>query len=141
MPTDNAQKGRNLLLKLSDNTSPGVFTTIGGIRSRTITINNETVDITDSDNAPWRILLEDAGLRSVSLSGSGIFKDEANQNTLRDMAMQGTIRDFQIVFESGDMFQGLFQLSSFEYSGEHNAQVDFSVSIESAGETVFIPAA
>ena len=141
MATSRAQKGRLLLLKVSDNTSPGVFTTIGGIRSRTMTLNNEVVDITDSDNAPWRVLLEDAGIRSVSVSGSGIFKDEVNQNLMRTMVMQGTIRDFQIVFaESGDLFQGQFQLASVEYTGEHNAQIDFSITLERAGEVVFIEA-
>lgn len=138
MPTNVAQKGRNLLLKVSDNTSPGVFTTIGGIRSRTITLNNETVDITDSDNAPWRQLLEDGGMRSVSISGSGIFKDESNQNLMRSMAASGAIRDFQAVFESGDYFQGQFQVASVEFTGEHNAQVDFSITLESAGEVPFI---
>lgn len=137
MAANLAQKGRNLLIKVSDDTSPGNFTTLGGMRSKTMTINNETVDITDSDCAPWRVLLADAGLRSISLSGSGIFKDEINQDLMRQMAMDGSIRDMQMVFENGDVFQGQFQVASTEFSGEHNAQVDFSTTIESAGEVIF----
>lgn len=135
-----AFKGRSVLLKISDGTSPGVFSTIGGIRSKTITINNETVDITDSDNAPWRSLLPDAGIRSASISGSGVFKDEAAINSVEDLALSGQVEDFQIIFGNGDILQGLFQVTSFEYGGEHNGEQTYSISLESAGETVMIRA-
>ncbi len=47
------QKGRNMLIKVNDGSSPESFSTVAGVRSRTITINQELVDITDSDIAPW----------------------------------------------------------------------------------------
>lgn len=131
-----AQKGRNILIKISDGTSPGSFSTVGGIRSRTITVNNETVDITTSDEAPWRILMPDAGIRSVTISGSGVFKDEAAINSLEDLAFNGNVEDFQAVFGNGDMLQGLFQVTSFEYGGEHNGEQTYSLTLESAAETV-----
>jgi len=127
-----AQKGRSILLKISDGASPAAFSTIGGVRSRTITLNNETVDITTSDEAPWRQLLADTGLRSVSLSGSGVFKDEAAINSVENAAFNGTIDEYQIVFGNGDIIQGLFALTSFEYAGEHVGEQSYSVSFESA---------
>lgn len=128
-----AKKGRMMLIKVSDGTSPGTFSTLGGIRSKTITINNEQVDITTDDEAPWRILLGNVGLRSVAISGSGVFQDDAAINTLEDFALSGGIEDYQIVFENGDIIQGRFQVASFEYSGEHTAEQTFSLSLESAG--------
>ncbi len=70
-----AQKRRAMLIKVNDGSSPENFNTLAGVRSRTATINSEMVDITDSDNAPWRALLEDAGLSSVTITAAGAFKD------------------------------------------------------------------
>jgi TP901-1 family phage major tail protein len=120
-------------LKIGNGVSPQTFSTLGGIRSRTISINNDSVDITDSDNAPWRQLMSDTGLRSVSLSGSGVFKDEAAINTVENLAFSGLIEEFQVVFGNGDIIQGLFQVTSFEYAGEHTSEQTYSVSMESAG--------
>lgn len=127
-----AYKGRLILLKISDGTSPGVFTTIGGIRSRTITVNNETVDITDSDNAPFRQLLGDTGMRSLSVSGSGIFKDDTGVTAVEDLAYTGDLQEFQITFPNGDTIQGMFAVASFEYSGDYNSNQNFSITLESA---------
>lgn len=127
-----AYKGRLILLKISDGTSPGVFSTFGGIRSRTITVNNETVDITDSDNAPFRQLLGDTGMRSMSISGSGIFKDDTGINAVEDLALTGNLQEFQVCFPNGDIVQGLFAVASFEYSGDYNSNQNFSVTLESA---------
>lgn len=127
-----AQKGRSILIKISDGSSPASFTTIAGLRSKTITINNETVDITTADEAPWRQLLGDTGLRSVSVSGSGVFQDDAAMNSVEDLAMDGTLQEFQLVFGNGDIMQGMFAVSSFEHGGEHTAEQTASISLESA---------
>ena len=70
-----AQRGRDLLLKL-DAESNGTFVTVAGLRARQVALNATTVDITTSDSAGrWRELLEGAGTRAASLSGSGLFRD------------------------------------------------------------------
>ena len=40
-----AQKGKDLLLKL-DSDGAGTFVTVAGLRTRTLTFNSETVDVT-----------------------------------------------------------------------------------------------
>jgi TP901-1 family phage major tail protein len=128
-----ASKGRLILIQISDGTSPAAFATIGGVRSKTITINNESVDVTTADEAPWRQLLGDTGLRSVSASGSGVFDDGAPINQCEDLAFSGALEEFLLTFENGDQIQGVFQLTSFEYGGEHTAEQTFSISLESGG--------
>ena len=44
-----AQKGSAMLLKVGNGGSPETFTTIGGLRSTGITLNDEAVDITNKD--------------------------------------------------------------------------------------------
>ena len=46
-----AQKGSALLMKIGDGASPEVFTTIGGLRSTSISLNEEAVDVTTKDSS------------------------------------------------------------------------------------------
>lgn len=128
-----AQKGRLMLIGIGDGATVESFTNVAGLRSKTLTINNETVDITTSDDAPWRALLGNTGLRTVSLSGSGVFQDDAAANDIEDLAMSGALNNFEITFENGDVIAGAFQVTSFEYGGEHTAEETFSMSLESSG--------
>jgi TP901-1 family phage major tail protein len=92
-----AQKGKDLLLK-ADSTGTGIFSTIAGLRSRAIAFNAETVDITHQESAgQWRELLAGAGVKSVRLTGAGIFKDAASDELVRSYVFNGTIRDWQVV--------------------------------------------
>ena len=63
-----AQKGSALLLKIGDGASPEAFTTIGGLRSTSITQNDEAVDITNKDSSAVRALLANGGVQSTSIS-------------------------------------------------------------------------
>ena len=59
-----AQAGKDVLLKIegAPEASPGVFTTVAGLRARTISLNAKTVDVTDGDSAGrWRELLAGRG--------------------------------------------------------------------------------
>ena len=57
-----AQKGKDLLLKLANDT--GTFVTVAGLRTRQISFNSETVDVTHSEsNGRWRELLAGAGVQ------------------------------------------------------------------------------
>lgn len=131
-----AQKGRAIIIAIGDGATVEAFTSIAGLRTKTLTINNETVDITTSDEAPWRELLGDTGLRSVSLSGSGVFQDDAAINLVEDLVMSGLLSNFKITFENGDDITGAFQVTSFEYGGEHTAEQTYSMSLESSGTPV-----
>jgi TP901-1 family phage major tail protein len=76
-----AQKGKDLLLKMSDGTS---FVTVAGLRSRRIAFNAEIVDITNAESTDrWRELLAGAGVKRASLSGRGLFKDAASDALVR----------------------------------------------------------
>jgi TP901-1 family phage major tail protein len=135
-----AQKGKDLLLKI-DSTGSGSFTTVAGLRSRGLAFNAETVDITHAESAgQWRELLAGAGARSARVTGSGIFKDAASDALIRDYVFNGTIRDWQVVIPDFGTVEGPFQISSFELTGRHDAEVAFELSLDSAGELTFAAA-
>ena len=128
-----AQKGRAFVLKIGDGATSEAFTTIGGMRSTSLNLAGEPVDVTDKDSAGWRELLADAGVKRVSVSGSGVFKDTASEGTARTAAVAQTINNFQIVFEDGDKFAGAFQIVTLEYNGEYNGARQYSMTLGSSG--------
>ncbi|RWX76009.1 phage major tail protein, TP901-1 family [Neorhizobium lilium] len=130
-----AQKGRDLLLKISDG---GAFVTVAGLRTKRLAFNAETVDITDAESAGrWRELLGGAGIQRASLSGGGIFKDQASDATVRSAFFAGSILSWQILIPDFGSVTGPFQMTSLEYSGEYNGEVRFELALESAGSLSF----
>jgi TP901-1 family phage major tail protein len=135
-----AQKGKDLLLKL-DSDGAGTFTTVAGLRSRSIAFNTETVDITHAESAgQWRELLAGAGVKNAKVSGAGIFKDASSDALVRSYVFAGTIRDWQVIIPDFGTVQGPFQIASFELSGRHDGEVAFDLSLDSAGELTFTSA-
>ncbi len=135
-----AQKGKDLLLKV-DTDGSGTFATVAGLRSRSISFNSETVDITHSESTGrWRELLAGAGAKTARLSGSGIFKDDASDAVIRSYVFDGTIRAWQAVIPDFGTVEGPFQISAFELTGRHDAEVAFEITLESAGALTFTAA-
>lgn len=136
-----AQKGSDLLFKVEGTGSPTSFVTIGGLRTKTLTFNREQVDTTNSDSVnKWREMLAGAGVKSASLSADGVFLDDTSHENLRAHLVGDTIPTCQIVIPDFYTIEGAFDIASFEFSGEHNAEVDFSITLESAGELQFTAA-
>jgi TP901-1 family phage major tail protein len=132
-----AQKGKDLLLKI-DTDGSGTFATVAGLRSRHIAFNAESVDISNADSTGrWRELLEGAGVKRASISGSGIFKDASTDATVRQVFFDGTIRNWQLIVPDFGSLAGAFQITSLEYSGEHNGEVAYELALESAGAITF----
>lgn len=135
-----AQKGKDLLLKV-DSDGLGAYQTVAGLRSRTLGFNAQSVDVTHTESAGhWRELLEGAGVRSARIGGSGIFKDAASDETVRQLFFAGTIRSWQVVIPDFGTVTGPFQITALELSGRHDGEVAFELSLESAGELTFAAA-
>jgi len=131
-----AQKGKDLLLKIDD--GAGNFVTVAGLRTRRLALNTDTVDVTDAESVGrWRELLVGAGVKRASLSGAGIFKDQASDALLRQVFFDGLLRSWQIVVPAFGVIAGPFQISSLDYRGEHAAEITFDIAIESAGAMTF----
>lgn len=134
-----AQRGKDLLLKL-DLTGAGLFQTVAGLRASRITFNAETVDVTNlGSEGRWRELLAGAGMRSASISGSGVFRDEATDERARAIFFAGDIPRFQVIIPDFGVVEGPFQITSLEYSGEHDGEATYELSLASAGAIGFEP--
>lgn len=128
-----AEKGSAFLLKIGDGESPVEYTTIAGLRTTQMSINGEPVVITNKDSGGWRQLLSGAGVRSVSVSGAGVFTGSAAETRMKNHALSGTIDAFELSFESGEKMQGDFLVSRLDYSGDFNGERSYTLSLESSG--------
>lgn len=132
-----AQRGKDLLLKV-DPAGGTAYQTMAGLRSRRIAFNAETVDVTDSESVGrWRELLGGAGVQRASISGSGIFKDAASDAAIRQLFFQSRVAAFQAVIPDFGAVSGPFQVTALEYGGEHDGEVSFEMTLESAGALTF----
>ncbi|SPH17625.1 hypothetical protein DEA8626_01149 [Defluviimonas aquaemixtae] len=132
-----AQNGKDLLIKL-DLTGGGQFTTIAGLRATRISFNAETVDVTSLESqGGWRELLGGAGVRSASVSGSGVFVDSATDDRARQIFFGSTVEQFQVIIPDFGIVEGPFQITSIEYAGSYNGEATYELSLASAGALNF----
>jgi TP901-1 family phage major tail protein len=132
-----AQNGKDLLIKL-DLTGAGQFETIAGLCASRISFNAETVDVTSLESpGGWRELLGGAGVRSASISGSGVFKDASTDERARQIFFDGEMPDFQVIIPNFGIVQGAFLITAIEYSGSYNGEATYEMTLASAGQLSF----
>ena len=115
----------------------GTMTTIGGLRSTSITINDEAVDITNKDSGSSRTLLPSGGILSMTVSASGVFTDATSETTLRSKVHQSSFESYNIIIPDLGTYAGSFMIASLEYAGEYNGEVTYSITLESSGAISF----
>ena len=132
-----AQNGKDLLIKV-DMDGAGTFQTVAGLRATRISFNAESVDVTSTESAGgWRELLAGAGVRSATLSGSGVFKDATTDERARGIFFDRQTPDFQVIIPDFGTVEGPFQVTALEYAGSHNGEATYELSLASAGELTF----
>ena len=135
------QRGRDVLIKLSDGGTPERFTTLAGIRTTEIDLNAQSVDATAADSPNgWRELIAGAGVKSASVSGRGVFKDSASDVQMRQLFFAGQIARWQLIIPGLGTITGPLQIKDLKWSGTHDSEMGFSVALESAGELTFVAA-
>lgn len=131
-----AQNGKDLLLKVD--LGGGNFATMAGLRATRISFNAETVDVTSLDSqGGWRELLSGAGVRSASVSGSGVFLDANSDDRARQVFFAGTVETYQVIIPSFGIIEGPFQITAIEYAGSFNGEATYELSLASAGVLAF----
>lgn len=132
-----AQAGKDLLIKI-DQTGDGVFETLAGLRATRLSFNAETIDVTSLESeGGWRELLSGAGVKSASISGSGVFKDTAGDERARQIFFDGQTPTFQVIIPDFGVVQGAFQITSIEYAGTYDGEATYELSLASAGAMDF----
>lgn len=135
-----AQNGKDLLIKV-DILGDGSFVTLAGLRATRISFNAESVDVTSLESqGGWRELLGGTGVKSASISGSGVFKDADTDERARQLFFDGEIPEFQVIIPDFGTVEGPFQVTALEYAGTHNGEATYELALASAGALNFAAA-
>ncbi|MEQ1493237.1 MAG: phage major tail protein, TP901-1 family [Terricaulis sp.] len=129
------QKGRDVLIKIADGED---FVTVAGIRAKTISLNARTVDGTSGESAnAWRELIAGAGVKSASVSGAGVFKDAASDALIQQTFFTQAAATFQLIIPDFGTLSGPFLIEALDYSGDHDGEAAFAITLASAGALSF----
>ena len=138
------QLGRSFLLKIGDGEASETFSSLAGLNSKSLTINNSAIDVTTPDaSSPGGALFAQSlnGLKSVSVSGDGVFLDETAEARMNTVAMAADPEaNFEIVIPNFGTYAGAFKITSLDFGGETEGGVTFSLSLESNGTVTFTAA-
>lgn len=125
--------GKDLLLKKE--VSTGVYETMAGLRSKSVSMSADGIEVTNHDSNQFRTFLDGAGIRSMSLSGSGVFKEDQTLNQAHDDWSAQTLKKYRVIDDAaGKTFEALFKITTMERAGEYNGEQTWSVTLESSGE-------
>lgn len=135
-----AQNGKDLLIKV-DMTGGGSFETAAGLRATRISFNAESVEVTSLQSpGGWRELLGGAGVKTASITGSGVFKDASTDERMRQIFFDGETPGFQVIIPDFGTVEGPFQITSIEYAGTYNGEATYEMSLASAAALTFTAA-
>lgn len=119
--------------------------TIAGVRQKTVTVNNEMVDITSDDDAGWQTFLAVPGKRSLAWSISGVHSSETLLAAM--MAANASIATGTVLvnlpssLSTPGSLSGEGVITSLELSGEHDGVFEFTVEIASSGAVTYTASA
>lgn len=106
------------------------YSTATGLRSKSISLNNEAIDITSDDDNGLRTFLDDvSSLRSADFKVSGVLKD---QLLLAKVGLEASI-DIRLVIPGVAHFDCEARFTSAELSAEQEDPVTFDYSFQSSG--------
>lgn len=126
-----AEIGRSYLVKKAG-------TALAGVRTKSLSINHEPVDITTDDEDGFRTLLGAVGESSFEISVDGVTKDATLFNAATGSSTK-LLTDVTIEHPSGTISGDVF-LASYEETGAYNDAITFSATFQSSGEwTVAAP--
>jgi TP901-1 family phage major tail protein len=131
-----AEKGSAFLLKVGDGAATPAYNTVAGMRTTQLSINGDPIVITNKGSGAWRELLSGAGVRSVSVSGAGVFTGSAAETRIKTSALAGVLDDYELSFESGERLRGRFLVTRLDYAGDFNAERSYTLALESSGAVV-----
>lgn len=125
-----AVAGRSLIVRRA-----GVV--VAGVKSKTVTLNGEAIDITNDDDLGWRALLDDVAVQGVELAVEGVVKSDI----FRAAYFAGTfIDDMEIEYLDGAIIAGDFHMANYEETGATEDALVFSCTFQSTGVVTYTAA-
>ncbi len=129
-----AKLGRDLLLRVDDGEG---FKTVAGLRTKSVRMNATSVDVTDSGSQGWTELLPKAGIRSVAITGSGVFRSRESDAAIRAAFFAGEELDAEMVMPGFGAISAPIMVTSLTYGGTYKGEATFEIGLASTGPASF----
>jgi TP901-1 family phage major tail protein len=124
--------GKDMLLK-TGTWSGG--TTVAGFTTNTLSINNQVIDASNKDSR-FRQLIE-GGVKSLTISGSGVSSNDTGFETFKGYAQAAGSNALSMGMDDSDTIEGSFIITSFTMTGEHQGAQTFDFTAESVGTITY----
>lgn len=114
--------------------SINAYKTVGGLRTSSFAYSADDIDVSHHGTNQWKKLKSGAGMRSVAISGSGVYNNAANYRAMESSAMTNALVSLAFLdLDGGRIYSGSFKINSLEASGEYDGEASFSMSANSSG--------
>lgn len=124
------QNARELVIKRGDGASPQVFSFVCGIKTRTFSMANASIDTTVpncTDPSAPIVATARPGRQTITFSGDGLFDNNAIGKLVADDAREQNINaTYQVIVPGYGTFEGPFFISDFSWNGDMEAPLAFS---------------
>ncbi|QIB32636.1 phage tail tube protein [Ancylobacter pratisalsi] len=123
------ENARELYIKRSNGDSPETFSTVCGVRTRSLQMSNAQIDTTipDCDDPSAPIVATAApGRQTLTFSGDGLFVSSDSGVAVADDARLQRVTNYQIRVVGYGVFEGPFMVADFELSGDMEEKMAFS---------------
>ena len=136
-----AQKGNQLSILRGDGASPEVFTLVAGVRSKSITVGGDPIDVTTDDDiaggVSWRTFI--SGIVDFDAEIEGVLKDEAAMKTIIGDSINGTVVNYQADINLVGTFEGPMVFTNLRFTGEHTDAITFTANLRANAALTWTP--
>lgn len=108
-------------------------------RTKTITINGESIDITQDCDGAFRKLLNTPASRSIDMAVEGVIAQDDWAAIALDPASTNFLEQYALVIPGLGTITGNFFLGNFEIGAEYNDATTFSATVQSSGTWTYTP--
>lgn len=110
------------------------YKNIGGLRTSSFSFAIDEIDVSNHGSNQWKTLKSGAGMRSVEVSGSGVYNNSANYRAMEAAALNNALVSLAFLdLDGGRVYSASFKINSIEASGEYDGEASFSMSANSSG--------
>lgn len=128
------QAGKLITISIETATAD-TYVLFGGLQSKSIRMNAASIDVTDGDSTDlFQELLAGGGVKSMEISGQGLFNDDAAVERARGLFLTGSLNKFKFFIPDWGTATGNFHITSLEFSGSYDGPVTNSLSFMSSGK-------
>ncbi|MBB6299905.1 phage tail tube protein [Rhizobium leucaenae] len=138
---DGQQLGRLLLIKLGAGDDPETFSNLCGLKTRSFDMSTNEIDTTiPSCTNPGDVVQKTSrpGIASRTFTGSGAFVSSTAMDGFMTHVINATAFNAQVVVPGLGTFSGPFFVTSFNFSGDVEPNMDFSATFTAADVLTFV---